>query len=809
MAAPAGGGYGAPGADAAPEPEPEAAWLKEFKALGSEQQRKKLDGMSPEDLKVAVLSLLDALGGNEGSPKDGVPPSPSQEEAEASAGAAAPQLLPDLSHVKSEPEGGAIGLLQSAARSGSTDEIEKAVSAGATLNDQDQWGLSPLHSAAQEGHVEAAACLLKHRALIDERSSRGLTALHLATSYGKVDVVSLLISSRADVLLKTGHGSSTLELTDQFGPAAACEPLIRDEIERRWLTEDETARDLKTRLTSAEDTRALAEEQLGGLPRPPADAAPRRHAITGMDGPKGLKKSDIGSDEEDQSVLTSPTKASKKAGKIVKVAGYWEKYESLVLRAQENAKEAFLWIACRPVPKESALLQIPWKGGWMTTGKHNLPILDPDDEDLAVGHERLRLAAAERKARIAAKKISYETVDPEVQQAKDAEMIKRTGKTQAEWERLVSELKKEKSRWEWDRVEIRERKVDGRPKDAGMLGVFAVKPGYKPPKAKDRRKKEEDDADQEHAPPKSDAEEEDPQIKIVYRKHEVIGPLVGVLRRKARHEEVYYPQKKYALYDPFSYALQSRIQTVELKPEPLMLDLSAAGEVQNRLRYLADARSDPLRIFQLLPGMSFEDPIEKLLPPRPSMPRPRSRPSSPVSSPDSRPTTQESVKKRKSKCDKQDDDADAAGGPDGTKDASLDFVLQEGCDAIVNTRIVEVLVDGWPYVFAVATRDISHGQELACDFGRPLWDHQMTLMHQANKIDLLSNDILQGAHDAKNKEEVDKLEKVVDFSLPARKPMMRIEMLKQPVVPEPVVEEAPPKGAKGKKAGAASPRPPV
>merc|ERR1719291_1208316 len=207
------------------------------------------------------------------------------------------------------------------------------------------------------------------------------------------------------------------------------------------------------------------------------------------------------------------------------------------------------------------------------------------------------------------------------------------------------------------------------------------------------------------------------------------------MRRQARYEELYYPERRLMLHDPLVYRLETRALSSDLRLEPLVLDLQA-GPAQNRLRHLADFRDDPLGLAALTrPG----GPGRALLalptlaaaagagqrdgaPARSSMRRPRSRPGTPP---------QDNPQSPRSGQDGLVQPADAAGGGG------------EG-DQGANVELVEVLVHRWPYVFAVASRDIRVGEELTVDHGEGYWAAQRAALARAREAGRISHDLVAG-----------------------------------------------------------------
>merc|ERR1712087_275683 len=139
--------------------------------------------------------------------------------------------------------------------------------------------------------------------------------------------------------------------------------------------------------------------------------------------------------------------------------------------------------------------------------------------------------------------------------------------------------------------------------------------------------------------------------------------------------------------------------------------MGAGGPAQNRLRYIADVRGDPLGLGELLnptTGPDAAKQAEPVLPePHKRIIKPRSRPSSPYVRPDGNQATEQSA-------------ADSS-------QQALAVVLDP------NVRIVEVLVDGWPYVFVSALRDIQHGEELRVDFGKGKWAADLLAMARVHE----------------------------------------------------------------------------
>merc|ERR1711879_354121 len=76
------------------------------------------------------------------------------------------------------------------------------------------------------------------------------------------------------------------------------------------------------------------------------------------------------------------------------------------------------------------------------------------------------------------------------------------------------------------------------------------------------------------------------------------------------------------------------------------------------------------------------------------------------------------------------------------KDQENDTGLPEGFSAVVNARLTEVLVYGWPYVFLVAMKDICAGEEIAIDYGEAHWSCQRALASRFDSVARMGTQII-------------------------------------------------------------------
>ena len=120
--------------------------------------------------------------------------------------------------------------LQKAAREGHTEIVNLLVNAGADITKKKNfhWG-TPLHLAAQKGHTEIVKVLLDvgvdisreiggmfipvcERFYKDWQDDDGATPLHLAAKEGHIEIVKLLLDAGASTYIKNNNGESPEDL---------------------------------------------------------------------------------------------------------------------------------------------------------------------------------------------------------------------------------------------------------------------------------------------------------------------------------------------------------------------------------------------------------------------------------------------------------------------------------------------------------------------------------------------------------------------------------------------------------------------
>lgn len=589
-----------------------------------------------------------------------------------------------------EEESGPTSSLQAAARVGNVEGIHAALAAGGDPMAKDRWGLAALHSAAICGSPDAISALVEHRASIDDTNMRGQSALHLAAAEGRNDAIVKLLELKADVVKPSAYGTSVLELVTRRSPGSSGLRLIQDELVTRYTRLDDEEKELRRQLEYIKEKRKHLEVQVHSF-RPPT--------------PK-------------EEVTPGPTPGPTPRDPTDRSAEYWVTTSHAIAAARERGQEALRRARLREPPKFNRD-PFPWTGKHI--GKNAIPQPDPDDADLVAGYEWLKEVAIEEKRR----ERRHQALDhhyDEVQAREDEAMRERTGKTQTEWNEFVRDIQEKGGSWDWSKLKIQQasdryRGADRPSRGLDRAGVFAQGvPGT-----------------------------------VVFRMGDVIGPMPGLIMRRSKYEKKYYGDLIMSLHDPLGYEYTLRAQTTDLKLEPLVLDLTA-GSAQNRLRYMADVRMDPLCLGQLLPSVPAAGPSD-FLPTRSRMPRPRSRPGSP-------------------------EDRFKRGAMQGTGEQrppptpqSMQAVrdMHAGASAL----LAEVLVDGWPYVFVVAARDVMGSEEITVDYGQAHWATQRATLTRLLEIGKLGRETVVKVDGKPDSPKMARREVDYAAELPQRKPVRR------------------------------------
>lgn len=614
-----------------------------------------------------------------------------------------------------------------AARAGSAEKVSAALAVGASLEVQDPWGLTALHSAAIAGHAEVLGLLLYRKAKLEATTSIGKTALHLAASTGSVPTVSLLLERSANVLAETSYGTQAMDMAREHTPGGPCEKLILAELHRRLKEADTIEHDLLTKLADIRTVGLQLRQQLGVDKLEPGEAVVD---VSQMDidpevAAEFAKAEQMDLEDQPASIAASEDTAGQTKSQLAQpgydsaTTEYWTFASKLLEEWREPMQECLDRSFVRELHAQQDIFS--WSGDLVSRSPEVLPILDPEDPVMNDSFYRLGLAV--ESGQKLQTRIGAELTEEEVNQ----QMKEQTGRSVFEWEELVIQLRGQKGSWDWSKVSV----AIPDPKEGEDEGL-QLPEGVAPAPATYAVLTETDQPD-----PYDEEAEEPP----VFRKHDVVGPLGGVLQQRCRYETIYYTGHTKVLHDSQAYEFKLHALTPELKLEPLVIDL-VAGQGTNRLRHLSDARLDPLNLKPLLEASSskgvFATP-ELTLPPRKygdAMPRIRSRPSSPNHGDGGAAAAAE----QQERIDEAEDIVKAEQLAQEVEEAEQLDKIQE----MANVQIVEVIAQGWPYAFVVATQDIYDGERLAVDRGVEYWAKMRSAMARLKQIGRIGNDMVVG-----------------------------------------------------------------
>jgi ankyrin repeat protein len=117
------------------------------------------------------------------------------------------------------PDAAADEKLYRAAGTGTLDEIQKLLAAGANPNAPSYRGdgYTPLIEAAFRGRIDVVRLLIEKKSGVNAHSRSGWTALMSAAWEGHTEVVKLLLENHADPSPKNGRGETALSLAESAG----------------------------------------------------------------------------------------------------------------------------------------------------------------------------------------------------------------------------------------------------------------------------------------------------------------------------------------------------------------------------------------------------------------------------------------------------------------------------------------------------------------------------------------------------------------------------------------------------------------
>jgi uncharacterized protein len=118
--------------------------------------------------------------------------------------------------------------LMDAVHAKNMDDIRRLLAAGASVNDADAQGYTPLHMAAAGGLTEACALILDKGADVNRVTVDGITPLHNASMSGNAETAELLIKRGAHVMAQDNNGMTPLHTAALMGNTPVAEVLLKN-----------------------------------------------------------------------------------------------------------------------------------------------------------------------------------------------------------------------------------------------------------------------------------------------------------------------------------------------------------------------------------------------------------------------------------------------------------------------------------------------------------------------------------------------------------------------------------------------------
>ena len=96
---------------------------------------------------------------------------------------------------------------------GTPEQVQAAIKAGAKVNDRNAWSWSPLmYAASNNENPEVITTLLNAGAKLDDRDTIGMTPLMRAAKYNEnPEVITTLLNARADAKAKSIDGKTAFD----------------------------------------------------------------------------------------------------------------------------------------------------------------------------------------------------------------------------------------------------------------------------------------------------------------------------------------------------------------------------------------------------------------------------------------------------------------------------------------------------------------------------------------------------------------------------------------------------------------------
>jgi ankyrin repeat protein len=100
--------------------------------------------------------------------------------------------------------------LFTAVRNNDLNLVQELIQNGASPNEKDEYGRTPLHIAIMHGNTEIIKVLLQNGASLNEKTCNGYTPLHFASRYGYIETVKELLFFGADYTIQNVEGEDGL-----------------------------------------------------------------------------------------------------------------------------------------------------------------------------------------------------------------------------------------------------------------------------------------------------------------------------------------------------------------------------------------------------------------------------------------------------------------------------------------------------------------------------------------------------------------------------------------------------------------------
>ena len=135
--------------------------------------------------------------------------------------------------------------------------IRLLISAGASVNSENEMGQTLLLTAAADGQLEICRQLIEMGALIEKSDDHKNTPLLMACSYGRGEVVQLLLSHGADADVRCSEGSTALQRAIGYGHTEIVKLLLENGADA--LAQDDKGRGVREYTSDIMDYAVKAE----------------------------------------------------------------------------------------------------------------------------------------------------------------------------------------------------------------------------------------------------------------------------------------------------------------------------------------------------------------------------------------------------------------------------------------------------------------------------------------------------------------------------------------------------------------------